>query len=111
MQLIKKGATEGVWFTYHVEGAEPGEAPAEFKIRRIPTGLDRETHIRVFGARQQIKRKDGAILSDIEPLKSVAYTLDLACYALVDSRNAEVPPEIVPGLEAGENGLVKLDGK
>lgn len=111
MQLIKKGSTEGIWFQYKPEGGAPDESPAEFLIRRVPTGKDREAYYQHIGKRQEIRRKEGAIISDANLEATQAYQLELACYALVDSKGAEIPPGIVPGIEPDSHGLVLLDGK
>jgi hypothetical protein len=103
VELIKRGSSEGVWFEY-------GEGAA-FKVRRIPTGLDRETYFRCFGKRAEVRRKDGAVISDTNLEASQRYTQELARYALVDSRNAEVPAEYAKaaGIEV-ETELASLDG-
>ena len=109
MELIKKGSTEGKWFTFRAEGAPEDEKPARFKVRRVPSGFDRQTYYEVYGKRQEIRRKDGAVVSDIDVERTQRYQLALAVYALVDSENAEIPGELLPAGEAGS--MVPLDGK
>jgi hypothetical protein len=111
VQLIKKGSVEGVWFTFEQKDAQADEKPARFLVRRVPTAFDRERFTHHFGYKAEIRRKSGTLISDLEPLKRMAYTLDLACYALIESENAEVPSELVPGRPANEAGMVLLDGK
>jgi hypothetical protein len=113
MQLIKSGSTEGVWFEFKAEGAPEGEAPARFKIRRIPTPFDREVYTRIYGPRAELRRKNGALITEIDAAKMQQYRQELAVYALVDSERAEVPAEILKGTDLGESaeGVVTLDGK
>lgn len=107
MQLVKSGAAEGVWFRYEIEG-EP--EPAEFKIRRIPSGFDREVYFRCFGRKIEARRKDGAIIQETNLEQTQKYQMDLAVYALLDSKGAEVPPDLAPGVEA-KGPMVTLDGQ
>lgn len=106
MELIKAGSFDGKWFDFAGDAA--------FKVRRIPTGLEKESYFRHFGKRAEVRRKDGAIISETNIEAAQAHSQELARYALVDSRNALVPHELVKGcgdFEADAEGMVRLDGK
>ena len=118
MQLIKAGSTEGRWFEFR-ESARAMGSPEErtsadlacFRVKRIPTQLDRETYTAVFGPKQELRRRRGEVISEADPLKSQEYTLRLANFALVDSFEAEVPAEIVALAGIRGEGMVRLDGQ
>lgn len=111
MQLIKRGSVEGVWFEFKQDGAPEDEKSARFLIRRIPTAFDKENFRQHFGFKAEVRRKNGAVISDLDYAKRIAHTLDLAIYALLNSEDAEVPSVIVPTMKADESGMVKLDGQ
>ena len=118
MQLIKQGSTEGRWFEFR-ESARAMGSPEErtsadlacFRVRRIPTQFDRTTYTDVYGAKQELRRRRGEVVTETDPLKSQEYTLRLAAYALVDSFEAEVPAEIVAAAGVQAEGMTKLDGR
>lgn len=109
MQLIKSGSSEGVWFDFAED--------ARFKVRRIPSGLQKETFFRYFGKRAEIRRKNGAVISDTDMEASTKHNAELAEYALVDCEHCEVPRALMPMLDAavavGDQvpEMVSLDGK
>lgn len=106
MELIKAGSQDGKWFPY--------AGDAEFKIRRIPTGLEKESYFRHFGKRAEVRRKGGAVISDTDVEAAQAHNQAMARIALVDSRNVLVPHELVkdalPTVEPDAAGMVRLDG-
>lgn len=127
MQLIKRGSTEGLWYEY-VEDAQPIAKPEDrsqregaepnacFKVRRIPTGLDRETAFRFLGRKQEVRRKEGAVISDFDLDKQQQYYVELAVYALVDSFDAELPVEFLKGTKPAADvmagvEMLRLDGQ
>lgn len=107
MELIKAGSQDGKWFPY--------AGDAEFKVRRIPTGLEKESYFRHFGKRAEVRRKGGAVISDTDVEAAQAHNQAMARIALVDSRNVLVPHELVkevlPAAEPDPEGMVRLDGR
>jgi hypothetical protein len=105
MQLIKSAAAEGVWFSY--------AGDAEFKIRRIPTGLEKESYFKHFGRKTEVRRKGGAVISETNVEEAQQHNQEMARYALVDSRNVLVPGALigVNGFDPDPEGMVKLDGR
>jgi hypothetical protein len=103
MELIKRGSSEGVWFDY--------TGDARFKIRRIPSGKQKETFFRYFGKKTEVRRKGGAVISDTDMEASTKHNVELAEFALLDCENAEVPAELVPALGGQSGEMVRLDGK
>jgi hypothetical protein len=123
MQLIKSGSSEGVWFEF-VDEAKPIRSPEErskpkegetpnacFKIRRIPTGLQKEAFFRHFGRKTEVRRKGGAVISDTDMEASTKHNAELAQYALLDTFDAEVPADVLPLLGGKPGEMVTLDGK
>lgn len=107
MELIKAGSQDGKWFPY--------AGDAEFKVRRIPTGLEKESYFKHFGKRAEVRRKGGAVISDTDVEAAQAHNQAMARIALVDSKNVLVPHELVkeilPLVEPDGEGMVRLDGR
>jgi hypothetical protein len=108
LQLITKGSTAGVWCKYAGE--------AEFRIRRIPRDIALRMQREHFGAKSQIRRKNGELIVDSDDQAQTAFNREAAAFALVDSRNVVVPAEVLAGTELAEaaadaEGCICVDGK
>jgi len=80
---MRLSSTEGTWFPFNQD--------CEFLIRPIPSGLDKELYIKHFGRTQKIRRKKGMEIIDLDLEKTSALAIDRVTYALLESKNAEIP--------------------
>jgi hypothetical protein len=111
----KAGAEQGRWFVYMREGDEK----VEFRVRGVPAGEERRMDFEINQRKRPVALKKGKLIIDVE--KQLKLSVAKACYALLDSRNADfpVPSEddqlqvfrdgFAPETKAGDT--VRLDGK
>ena len=100
--LVQADADVGRWF--------PWKGKAEFKVRRVPRAKLREFEVQSYGKEFAFLPGGG---SKIDRLKVERYNQRKASYALLDSRNVQIPRALLAGTELaeGEGVVAPLDGK
>lgn len=85
---------QGAWspLTLKVEGTR---VHVELLIRKVPSGKDDELQFRHYGRKLQLRFRRGEQLIDRDPEKLLAYAIDKASFALLDSRG-------FPAIEAAD---------
>lgn len=86
--LVPPDADEGRWFAW--------KGKAEFKVRRVPRAKLRELEIQSYGREHTFLAGGG---SKFDRVKVDRYTTRKAVYALLDSRNVQIPRALLAGTE------------
>lgn len=100
----------GEWFVFRREEKEV----VEFQVRRIPALKAKEIEVRHLGRQRPRKISKGVTLIEYDVEKSERVIVEKASYALLDSRNVELPVEDLPAFPATgkvKDGYALLDGQ